>query len=56
MELTLPLEMGAIVVVGTDFVATAEPVVQHARATNVRFVVEVIGCVFSGHRRHTVPT
>ena len=54
MELTLRLELEVVVVVGTDFVETAEPVVEHAHVTNVRFEVEVIGCVFSRHKRHTV--
>jgi len=52
----LQLELEVIVVVGTDLIATADPIVEHAHATNVRFVTEIIGCVFSCHGLHTVPT
>ena len=53
--LVLQLEPGRIVVVWTNIVNAAEPVIQHAYTPDELLVLEIIEDVFSSHRPHTVP-
>ena len=46
----LHIELEAIEVVGTVFVAAADPVVQHAHAPDVRFATEVMEKLSDGRQ------